>query len=125
MGERMAGGELWITRMKQDGTDYDVVRMAYADNGAAEHLDHARRVFKSASQVPDDLRRGDLLVTLLEANGDLSRVNPLRVPADQADWFLEEWLNVPKEWREDRRYLARRTSTDSTLLNTAPTEETP
>lgn len=109
--ERKPGGELWITRMKQDGTDYDVVRMAYADNGAAEHFHHARRVFKNASQMPDDLRRGDLLVTLLDASGDITRDNPVRVPADQADWFLEEWLKVPEEWRDDRRYLSRRRAT--------------
>lgn len=90
-------GELWITQMGHGGNDHVVVRIGYGGGGAVETLQHARRVIRD-TQGPNALECGDLLVTLLDANGDTTDDDPLRVPAAQADWFLGMWLQVPAGW---------------------------
>lgn len=98
---KIVGGFLWITRMLSGGEDVEVATIGYTGDGAARTISHARRVLIDAPQRSEDLERGDLMVQLLDANGD-SVEDPLRVPRAQADWFLDEWLKVPDEWREWR-----------------------
>jgi hypothetical protein len=95
---------LWITRMDGAGeNDSEVCTLGYDGDGARETFQHACRVIRSP-QGSDHLKAGDLVVTLLVDGGDNSAddVDPLRVPAAQADWFLDEWLKVPKAWRSDK-----------------------
>lgn len=95
---RKAGGFLWITRMLSAGEDAEVATIGYTGDGAEETISHARRVLAGAPQGSEDLEPGDLIVALLDANGDTDG-DPLRVPSAQADWFLDEWLKVPDGWR--------------------------
>lgn len=96
---------LWITRMDAAGeNDEDVASIGFGGEGARETLDHIRRVFRNAEQGADALAPGDLVVTLLIDGGDTSAddVDPFRIPAAQAEWFLNDWLKVPPAWRTDR-----------------------
>ena len=95
-----AGGTLWITRMGSDGNDETVASIGFRNtDGAVKTFNHARRVFAGVEQGPEALVAGDLILTLLDEYGDAADDDPLRIPASQADWFLDEWLKVPRSWR--------------------------
>lgn len=96
---------LWITRMMDDGNDQEVASVGYTPRAVALNtFNHARRVLgRDCDLGSEALRAGDLLVTVLGNRGDGAEDDPvpLRVPAGRAEWFLDEWLKVPRASRTD------------------------
>jgi hypothetical protein len=85
---------LWITQMQNDGNDKRIAELETTDGMFA----WLHRVFPDSKE---ELSAGDVLITLKDANGDLTDDDPLCIADHHGLWLLQEFFGLPaKVWRK-------------------------